>query len=173
MLDRSDRFVWRGGQAVRGHLQKVAPFLNRSLRLGKGDFCFSSCLTPGEAPATKAIWPATLCISARNVPLRLGSTGHFWHRKHACKGHLYSLRTCAKLCAKPFRSLWDIRPKPFLRGDIYVWYSKHYQLSHTQPRYICPSYIYKFDWTIHSKKVMMWISLKPAQTPPKVGKVLV
>jgi hypothetical protein len=158
--------VWRGGQAV-GHTHKVAPFLNRSLRLGKVDFCFSSCLTPGEAPATKALWPATLCISARNVPLRLGSKGHFWHRKHACKGHLYSLRTCAKLCAKPLRSLWDISQKPFLRGDIYVWYSKHYQLSHTQPRYICPSYIYKFDWTIHSKKVMMWILPKPHQKKEK------
>jgi hypothetical protein len=83
VLDWSDRFVWRGGEAVGEHLQKVAPFLNRSLRLGKGDFCFSSCLTPGEAPATKALWPGTLSISARNVPLRLGSTGHCWHRKHA------------------------------------------------------------------------------------------
>jgi hypothetical protein len=94
-----------GGQVVRDHLQKVAPFLNRSLRLGKGDFCFSSCLTPGEAPATKALRPATLCISALNVPLRLGSKGHFWHRKHACKGHLYSLITCAKCCGKPLSSL--------------------------------------------------------------------
>ena len=36
-------------------MHKVAPFLNRSLRLGKGDFCFSSCLTPGEAPAKAAM----------------------------------------------------------------------------------------------------------------------